>query len=261
MPQAENSTNLAEIAGKAALVTGAGRGIGRAVALALGAAGATVVVSGRSPAPLATVADMIAGQGGRAIVVPCDISDRAAVDHMVAEAVAQVGPIDLLVNNAAINISGRFLDLPEGAWEQIIATNVHGPYYCCRALVPGMLARQWGRIVNIASIAATVGMPFGVAYSTSKHALLGMTRSLGLELQRYGIAVNALCPGWVATDMFDEAAAQLAAKTGRTYEAAQAELLRLGDQERAISVEEVAAAALQLLDGGTSMSGEAVIMR
>ncbi len=249
-----------EIAGKAALITGAGRGIGRAAALALAAAGVRVGLNGRKPAPLEEVRAAIVAQGGTAIVLPCDISDPAAVDTMVAQAIGALGPIELLVNNAGVNYSGRFIDMPAGEWERIMAINVHGPYYCCRALVPGMLANRWGRIVNIASIAATIGMPFGVAYSSSKHALLGMTRSLGLELQRYGIMVNAVCPAWVATEMYEDAAAQLAAKTGRDLATARAELLRQANQPRAITVEEVAAEVLALLAASNTRSGEAILM-
>jgi 3-hydroxybutyrate dehydrogenase len=137
--------------------------------------------------------------------------------------------------------------------------NASGPFFCCRAAVPDMIARGGGRIINIASYAALSGIPYSSAYSASKHALLGLTRSLALELARYNITANAICPGWVETDMVHNAVANIIAKTGRSEEAARASILELAGQPRMIAPEQVAAVALRLAEpAGASTNGQAI---
>jgi NAD(P)-dependent dehydrogenase (short-subunit alcohol dehydrogenase family) len=250
---------MAELDGKAAFVTGGGRGIGRAIALALAEAGASVAVTGRNAANLEQVAAEIAARGGRALALPCDVADGRAVGAAVAEARAALGPILILVNNAGVTASVKFADTDDATWERIMRINATGPFFCCRAIVPDMVAGRWGRIVNIASIAALAGLPYSAAYSASKHALLGLTRSLALELARHNITANALCPGWVETDMLRDAVASIVATTGRTPEEARASVLALAQQRRVTTPEEVAAAALRLVGPeGAAINGQAI---
>jgi NAD(P)-dependent dehydrogenase (short-subunit alcohol dehydrogenase family) len=250
---------MAELDGKAALVTGGGRGIGRAITLALADAGAAVAVAGRNIASLEQVVAEIGGRGGRALALPCDVADGRAVGEAVAQARDALGPILILVNNAGITASVKFTDTDDTTWERIMRVNATGPFFCCRAVVPDMIARQWGRIVNVASIAALAGLPYSAAYSASKHALLGLTRSLALELARHHITANALCPGWVETDMLRDAVASIVATTGRTPEEARASVLALSKQPRVTTAEEVAAAAMRLVgpEGG-AINGQAI---
>src|SRR4029079_13566159 len=205
--------------GKVALVTGGGRGIGRAIALALAGSGAAVAVTGRGISKLDAVRTEIAAGGAKALAVGCDVADSRMVAAAFEQARATLGPIDILVNNAGITASVKFTETDDATWEQIMRVNVTGPFYCCRAAVPDMIERGWGRIVNIASYAALTGIPYSSAYSASKHALLGVTRSLALELARYSITANAICPGWVETDMVQDAVDTIIAKTGRSEEA------------------------------------------
>jgi NAD(P)-dependent dehydrogenase (short-subunit alcohol dehydrogenase family) len=245
--------------GKVALVTGGGRGIGRAIALALAGAGAAVVVTGRDTDKLDAVRAEIAASGGSALALACDVADSGAVDAAFAQARAALGPIDILVNNAGITASIKFADTDDATWERIMRVNASGPFFCCRAAVPEMIACGGGRIINIASYAALSGIPYSSAYSASKHALLGLTRSLALELARYHITANAICPGWVETDMVHTAVANIMAKTGRSEESARASILELAGQPRMIAPEQVAAVALRLAGPeGANTSGQAI---
>ena len=245
--------------GKVALVTGGGRGIGRAIALALASAGAAVVVTGRDMGKLEAVRAEIVVSGGAALALACDVADSGAVAAAFGQARAALGPIDILVNNAGITASVKFTDTDDATWERIMRVNASGPFFCCRAAVPDMIERGAGRIINIASYAALSGLPFSSAYSASKHALLGLTRSLALELARYNITANAICPGWVETDMVQNAVANIIAKTGRSEEAARASILQLAGQPRMLAPEQVAAVALRLAEPeGASTSGQAI---
>jgi NAD(P)-dependent dehydrogenase (short-subunit alcohol dehydrogenase family) len=252
---------MGNLDGRVALVTGGGRGIGRAIALALAADGAAVAVTGRNTANLDQVRGEIARLGVPALALACDVTDSGEVRAACTEARAELGPIDILVNNAGVTFSKKFTETGDDEWERVIQTNVNGPFYFCHAVVPDMIARQWGRIINIASIAALVGIPFSSAYGASKHALLGMTRALALEFARYGITVNAVCPGWVETDMLQYSVDNIVAKTGRSADSARAELLRLGGQSRVVTPDEVAATVLQFARPDASgRTGEAVVL-
>jgi NAD(P)-dependent dehydrogenase (short-subunit alcohol dehydrogenase family) len=250
---------MGELDGRKALVTGGGRGIGRAIALALADAGAAVAVTGRDVGRLEAVRAEIEAQSGRAFVLRCDVTDAAEIDVAFAEARRELGPIDILVNNAGITASVKFAEMDDATWERIMLVNATGPFRCCRAAVPDMVERRWGRIINVASYAALTGIPYSSAYSASKHALLGLTRSLALELGRYGITANALCPGWVDTDMVRDAVDNIVSKTGHTPTQARASILTLAGQPRMLAAEDVAVAALRLAgDAGAATNGQAI---
>jgi 3-hydroxybutyrate dehydrogenase len=185
--------------GRLALVTGGGRGIGAAIAHTLAARGAKVVVTGRSAAELAEVASAIDG-----VAVVADLADRAGTDQMIAT-VRGLGRVDILVNNAGIAESAPLADTDDAMWDRILELNATAPFRLTRALVPAMVAAGWGRVVTIASNAGLTGYGYTAAYCAAKHAAVGLTRALAIDLGRTGVTVNAVCPGWVATRMAEEA--------------------------------------------------------
>ena len=191
---------LARLDGQVALVTGAGRGIGRAVALALGEAGAAVAVCARSQQDITRVADEIVGRDGRALAVQCDVSRRDEVDHLVSTVETTFGPIDLLVNNAGRGSPiGPLAQTDPDDWWQSMEVNVRGPLYCARAVLPSMLSRQRGRIVNISSGAGFQAWPMVSAYAVSKAALYRLSENIAAEVRGEGVSVFAVSPGLVRT--------------------------------------------------------------
>jgi len=192
---------MVSIAGKNALVTGAGKGIGRAVALALAQENVQVALLARNEAQLQAVAREIEALGGKAIIVAADIADRAAVEAAVEQATAALGSIDILINNAGIGTFAKLVDMDPAEWEHIIQVNLLGTYYATRAVLPGMIARETGDIINIASTAGQRGAATTSAYSASKFAMLGLTESLMQEVRRHNIRVSALTPSTVATEL------------------------------------------------------------
>lgn len=237
---------MGSIAGKIALVTGAGAGIGQEIALALARAGASVVVSGRRFGPLAETVTLIHAEGGKGCAQSFDIGDKTSLRAAFGRIKADLGPVDILVNNAGITYSKKFYETPDEVWEAIMQTNINGTFYCCKAALPDMIEKRWGRIITIASIAALGGLAYSSAYSASKHAQLGLTRSLALEVACYNITVNAICPGWVETAMLAEAIDNICKTTGRTAEEARASILNLSGQTRAVTPAEVATEVVRL---------------
>src|ERR1043165_3318796 len=244
---------MQQLAGKHALVTGGGRGIGAACARALAAAGAHVTVCGRTQADLDAVAKEI---GGRALV--CDVSDRAAMDRMVAEL---PGRIDILVNNAGIAESAPLEKTDDALWDRILEIDATAPFRLVRALVPKMIEAKGGRVVNIASNAGVSGYGSSSAYCAAKHAMVGFTRALAIDLAKTGVTINALCPGWVHTQMSDDAIARIAAKTGRSVDEARKALESMSPQKRMIEPEEVAHTALMLCaDNARGIHGQTLVI-
>ncbi|MBD2714939.1 3-ketoacyl-ACP reductase [Microvirga sp. STR05] len=192
---------MASIAGKNALVTGAGKGIGRAVAVALAQEGVNVALLARTEAQLQEVAKEIEALGVKAVVLAADIADRAAVEAAVAQATEALGSIDILINNAGIGTFAKLVDMDPAEWEHIIQVNLMGTYYATRAVLPGMIARETGDIINVASTAGQRGAATTSAYSASKFAVLGLTESLMQEVRKHNIRVSALTPSTVATDL------------------------------------------------------------
>jgi NAD(P)-dependent dehydrogenase (short-subunit alcohol dehydrogenase family) len=231
---------------RVALVTGGGRGIGRAIALALAREGADVAVTARTATELEAVAAEVRGLGRRAVALRCDVAERTQVDAAADAAAAALGPVQILVNNAGIAVAAKLGDIDDALWARHLAVNLSGAFYMSRALLPGMLAGGWGRIVNVASIAARAGYPYIAAYAASKHGLLGLTRALAMEVVTSGVTVNAICPGYVASDMTWESARRIEARTGRSYDDAVRSLAAFSPQRRLVEPEEVAALAVML---------------
>ncbi len=234
------------LAGKRAVVTGAGRGIGRSIALALAEAGANVVVSARSSNEIEALAAEIEGIGRRSRALPCDVTDAEQVRQMAERAVEALGGIDILVNNAGNAGSHKFVNHPDELWHRMLAVNLTSIYYVSKAFVPKMIEQRWGRIINIASIASRVGGRYIAAYTAAKHGALGLTRALAVELLPYNITVNAICPGYVNTPMTDASVANIAALTGMGEAKAREHLEKSSPQNRLMEPEEIAAVAVFL---------------
>ncbi|SNR39132.1 3-ketoacyl-ACP reductase [Hymenobacter mucosus] len=192
---------MESLAGKNALVTGAGKGIGRAIAVALAQEGANVALLARTESQLRDVAQEIEQLGGKAVVVTADIADRTAVEAAVAQAATTLGSIDILINNAGIGTFAKLVDMDPAEWEKIIQVNLMGTYYATRAVLPQMIARETGDIINIASTAGQRGAATTSAYSASKFAIMGLTESLMQEVRKHNIRVTALTPSTVATEL------------------------------------------------------------
>ena len=245
------------LAGKHALVTGGGRGIGLAVTRALLEQGAQVTMLGRNADTLQ--ATLSAFPPGRCAVVQADVADRASVDAAFALAVQRSGGIDILVNNAGQAASASFGKTDDALWRQMMAVNLDGTFYCTQAALPGMLANGWGRIVNVASTAALTGYRYVAAYCAAKHAVLGLTRALALEVAGKGVTVNAVCPGYTETDIVRDAVANIVAKTGLGTDAARSQLASGNPQGRLIQPEEVADAVAWLCrPQAGAMNGQAI---
>jgi NAD(P)-dependent dehydrogenase (short-subunit alcohol dehydrogenase family) len=250
-----------KLANRLAVITGGGRGIGRAIALAFAAEGASIVVTARTRDEIDQVA--------------CEVHDRFKVDTLAVEcdvrnaegvldAFAVVkekfgrGP-DVLVNNAGVAQSSLFVNTDEEFWMLHLNTNLGGTFRCTHAALPEMLERGWGRIINIASIAGKTGAPYVSAYAASKHGVLGLTRSLALEVAAQGVTVNAICPGYVSTDMTARGIENIVEKTGRTHQDALKMLEKMSPQNRLVTPEEVAAVAVLLAsDEGRGINGQAI---
>jgi len=243
-----------ELKGRVAVVSGGGKGIGAAIARALAGAGARVAVSGRDEAALAAVAAEIDGMATR-----CDVTSAADVAAWADAVRKKWGPPSIVVANSGIAPSAKFQDTDDATWLKVLDVNLLGAVRVARAFLPDVLAAGTrGRILFIASVAARVGLSYTSAYSASKHAVLGMSRSLAHEVGAKGPTVNCVCPGWTETDMADSAVTRIVDKTGRATEWAREQLTGGTPMRRMMTADEVARVALFLAgDGASGVTGQA----
>ncbi|MDE3087928.1 MAG: SDR family oxidoreductase [Chloroflexota bacterium] len=244
---------------RVALVTGGGKGIGEAVAYALARQGLRVAVAARTQADVARVTAAIRERGGDALAVVCDVTQPVSIAAAIARVRDDLGAITILVNNAGASASAKFLGHDDALWHQMIEANLNSTYYVTKAIAPMMVEANWGRIINIASIAAKVGGKYIAAYTAAKHGVLGLTRALAVELVAHNITVNAICPGYVDTLMTDRSVANIVARTKMAEGDARAALEKTSPQNRLITPEEVAAVAVMLVgDDARGITGQAI---
>ena len=281
------------LVGRHAVVTGGGTGIGAAIARALAAEGAKLTLVGRRREPLEAVAEElrssraksrgvaqthhtrpstsgaspkfilsdaaggVEGLGTNGVwVCTADVTDRSQVDLAFAAARQAHGPISVLINNAGAAAGVPFAKVTEQVWRDMLAVNLDGLFHCCQAALPDLLAAKAGRIVTIASMAGLHGFAYASPYIAAKHGAVGLTRALAAEYAATSLTANAVCPGFVDSDMTVQSVANITAKTGRSSEEARAELARLNPSGRLVAPEEVAAAVLELIL--SNRNGEAV---
>jgi NAD(P)-dependent dehydrogenase (short-subunit alcohol dehydrogenase family) len=249
-----------KLANRLAFITGGGRGIGRAIAIAFAREGARISLAARTRSQIDSVAEEIRNLNGTATAFECDVALFGDVERAFELTAKEFGRApDILVNNAGIVETAPFLRTDEAMWQRHLAVNLTGTYHCTRAALTTMVAERWGRIINIASIAGKVGTPYISAYAASKHGVLGLTRSVALEVAALGITVNAICPGYVDTEMTTRGIENIVARTGVSDHEARTALEKMSPQNRLVTPEEVAALAVLLAsEDGRGINGQAI---
>ncbi|HTR19637.1 MAG TPA: SDR family NAD(P)-dependent oxidoreductase [Gemmatimonadales bacterium] len=247
------------LVGRTAVVTGGSQGLGAVVARLLAEAGVAVVVAARTEARLNAVAGDLRAAGHKAWGVRCDVTDPASVRALAEAAIGHLGRVDILVNNAGAAMSAPAQKTRLEDWNRMLAVNATSTFLCTQALLGGMLERGWGRVVNVASVAGISGDRYISAYSAAKHAVVGFTRSVAAETAGHGVTVNAVCPGYVDTQLTQETIERVAARTGKTHAEALQAVLRASQQPRLIAPEEVARVIVALCtEDGAALTGLAI---
>lgn len=249
------------LAGRGAVVTGGGRGIGAAVARSLAEEGTAVVVAARTTREIEQVAEELRGRGAKAWAVSCDVTDEAGVQEMGREARRLLGSVDVLVNSAGDSDSAPLRKIALSDWQRMLDVNATGTFLCTREFAPEMAGRGWGRIVNVASLVGLEGAKYVAHYSAAKHAVLGFTRSIAIEFAGTGVTVNAVCPGYVDTPMTERTLASVEARSDLSHEEALKAVLASAGQDRLVSAEEVAAAVVDLCAGGSELTGQSIVLK
>ncbi|SPB15604.1 short-chain dehydrogenase [Caballeronia novacaledonica] len=245
---------MTALANQHAVITGGGSGIGAACAEALAHAGARITLMGRDLARLEAQRDAMRAHGDVACV-SVDVTNEAAVE----EAFARAGPVDILVNNAGHAQAAPFAHTDAALWQRMLDVNLTGVFLCTRAVLPSMLERGHGRIVNVASTAGQIGYAYVAAYCAAKHGVIGLTRALAAEVATKGVTVNAVCPGYTETELLRASLDRIMSKTSRSEQDARDALVRHNPQRRFVQPEEVASAVLWLCaPGSAAMNGQSI---
>jgi len=243
------------LSGRHAVITGAAKGIGAAIADRLDAEGASITLMGRTPETLELKAQNL----NKAQAVQVDVASEDSVIEAFSKASNTLGPVDILINNAGAALSAPLHRTQTSDWRYMLDVNLSGAFYCCREVTPAMRKNNWGRIINIASIAGLSGAAYITAYCAAKHGVIGLTRALAMELANKEITVNALCPGYTNTELLDGALNNIMEKTGLSRSEAEAQLKSSNPQNRFIEPEEIAASVAWLcLPGSEGITGQAV---
>jgi NAD(P)-dependent dehydrogenase (short-subunit alcohol dehydrogenase family) len=249
------------LAGRTALITGGGRGIGAAAAFELAKAGAAVAVAARNEDQVVDVARHLREKGYEAFAFRCDVTEQRQVRDLALSAREAMGRIDILINNAGTATSNPLGKIKRSEWDHIMGVNATGTFLCTQAVFDDMVSEGWGRIVNVASIAGLEGGRYIAAYSAAKHAVIGFTKSVALEAEGTGVTINAVCPGYVDTPLTDETIARIMRRTGISWHEAMQAILDSSGQPRLIRAEEVAEVVLQLCDdAGADINGDLLIL-
>ena len=247
--------------GRTAVITGGGRGVGAAVAARLARGGARVLVAARTRTQVDAVAGGLREQGHDVQAETCDVADPQSVERLAARAAEHLGRVDILVNNAGAAVAAAVHKTSLDDWNRMLAVNATGAFLCLKALLPGMIERRWGRVVNVASVAGLTADRYMGAYAASKHALVGLTRAAAAEAASHGVTVNAVCPGYLDTDMTRETIARIVRTTGRTDVQALEAILQTTPQKRLIAADEVAEAVAYLCtDAARGINGETLVI-
>ncbi len=250
-----------KLAGRTAVVTGGGRGIGAAIARALAREGVSVLVSARTREQIDAVARELQNAGQSGFAHACDVTRPASIRSLARAAAKKLGHVDILVNNAGIAHSAPVKSLALEEWSRVLAVNATGTFLCTQAFLPGMVERGWGRVLNVASVAGLAGAAYIAAYAASKHAAVGFTRCVAAEVAAKGVTVNAVCPGYVDTEMTDASFARIAQKTGLTREQALEKIVSSTPQRRLIAPEEVAWLVLALCaHEARGINGQSIVL-
>ena len=237
-----------------ALITGAGRGIGRAIALRLSGAGMPVVLVSRTSEEITELRNEIISRGGKAYATPCDVTISSEVNALRDDIHSELGAVTILVNNAGVAPSSKFESVTDEMWRETFAVNVDGAFYMTRAFLPGMIDANAGHVISNASTAALEGFRFTAAYTASKHALLGMMRALAAEYRKTGITFSTLCPGFTRTQILSEAI-QATMVRGATLEKAEAMFATMNHEGRIIEPEEIAETVYKIIMSRNLESG------